>query len=180
MQSTRESSMIRRALLVAVLSSLNITTALAEDPPGYYEGERILHDETLEDGTRVLKVSRGGEPVEIIVPADQEGVRGGEKAPMPTTAAGDRVASIRKAGVLRYPPEAIRQHVNGVVTLSVVVGVDGKPVDIVLAKSSGHSALDDAAHQSVRQWLFHPALNAGVPVEASIEVPVTFELALQN
>ena len=77
----------------------------------------------------------------------------------------------------RYPPSARREHQEGVVLLSVDVGVDGRPTAVVVKRSSGVRILDQAAITAVRRWTFEPARTAGLPVESTVEVPVRFSLA---
>jgi protein TonB len=76
-----------------------------------------------------------------------------------------------------YPQRALRQRAEGVVLLRVRVGVDGLPLEVAVARSSGHAALDDAARRKVlRDWRFRPALRNGRAIEAVGLVPVAFRL----
>ena len=62
--------------------------------------------------------------------------------------------------------------------LQVRVGVDGSPVDVAVARSSGVRALDQAARlQVLKHWRFQPAMRDGQAVEALGLVPVAFSLA---
>ena len=77
-----------------------------------------------------------------------------------------------------YPPEALRQHEEGVVLVSVDVGTDGHPRDVTLAKSSGFPLLDARrAVAGVRRWRFEPARAGGLAVESRAVVPVRFIMA---
>ena len=58
----------------------------------------------------------------------------------------------------------------------VRVTADGAPIEVELAETSGHPALDTAALAAVRQWRFDPATQAGRPVAATAEVPVRFRI----
>jgi periplasmic protein TonB len=53
--------------------------------------------------------------------------------------------------------------------------VEGKPTQVVLIKSSGNQALDDAAQQRVKTWQFKPATVKGQPTPKTIQVPVNFK-----
>ena len=44
----------------------------------------------------------------------------------------------------RYPPRALREGRSGLVVLEVLVDVDGQPIDVAVAQSSGHRDLDRA------------------------------------
>jgi protein TonB len=75
-----------------------------------------------------------------------------------------------------YPEPARRRGWEGRVVLRVLVDVTGLPTDVAVGTSSGYRMLDDAAIAAVRRWRFEPARFAGVPVIASVNVPVTFRL----
>lgn len=72
----------------------------------------------------------------------------------------------------QYPSASRRAGEQGTVLLAIVIGADGKPVDVSVAKSSGFSALDDSAVNAVRQWRF----TTNVSGQARVTVPVTFRL----
>lgn len=76
-----------------------------------------------------------------------------------------------------YPGAAIRGNLQGTVLLEVLVGEDGRPVDVRIHTSSGHRVLDAAARRHVlRQWTFRPAMRDGRPVQAIGIVPIDFTL----
>ena len=76
-----------------------------------------------------------------------------------------------------YPPEAERRRLEGTVLLQVLVDVDGRPLEVLVQRSSGHRALDDAARKFVlKRWTFRPALRNGQAVQAIGLVPVKFSM----
>jgi protein TonB len=76
-----------------------------------------------------------------------------------------------------YPPEAVRGNLTGVVELEILVGIDGKPIDVSIVRSSGHRILDQAAVRVVKsRWTFQPAMSNGQPVQARGRVPIEFKL----
>lgn len=76
-----------------------------------------------------------------------------------------------------YPVHALREMLTGTVTLRVLVDVDGKPIDVQVASSSGHRVLDAAARKQVlAKWRFRPAMHDGRAVQAIGLVPVVFHL----
>ena len=75
-----------------------------------------------------------------------------------------------------YPRMAIRQQIQGTVTLLVRVLPDGSPGDIRIDQSSGNSLLDDSALKTVKSWRFVPARQGGLPVTAEVKVPIVFSL----
>ncbi|MGJ7904077.1 energy transducer TonB [Lysobacter sp. 1R34A] len=76
-----------------------------------------------------------------------------------------------------YPPQAVREGLTGVVELEILVGVDGKPLEVSIVRSSGHRLLDQAARKVVlSRWTFQPAMSNGQPVQARGRVPIEFKL----
>jgi periplasmic protein TonB len=76
-----------------------------------------------------------------------------------------------------YPRVAMAGHMQGTVTLRVLVDETGKPVDVIVETSSGHPVLDKAARDQVlARWRFQPAKTDGQPVRAWARIPVTFSL----
>ncbi len=76
-----------------------------------------------------------------------------------------------------YPIAALRAGVQGTVVLRVLVDENGKPVQVLVAHSSGSHLLDRAALEHVlAAWRFHPATRDGKPVRAWAMVPVKFSL----
>lgn len=83
----------------------------------------------------------------------------------------------RSAPAPIYPRIALQRQWSGTVLLQVLVDVDGRPLDVSIARSSGHRELDEAARQQVlRRWRFQPATRGGTPVQAIGLVPVEFNL----
>jgi protein TonB len=76
-----------------------------------------------------------------------------------------------------YPPQAVRENLTGVVELEILVGIDGKPIEVTVVRSSGHRLLDQAAIRVVKsRWKFQAAMSNGQPVQARGRVPIEFKL----
>ena len=75
-----------------------------------------------------------------------------------------------------YPPRCLRMGIEGVVRVRVLVGENGVPQEVTLAKSSGESLLDEAAMEAVKDWVFKPAMRNGLPARAWAVVPIEFKL----
>jgi TonB family protein len=73
-----------------------------------------------------------------------------------------------------YPAEALKAGVQGTVMLSVLVGKDGLVKDTRVTTSI--PALDAAATDAVRKWVFKPAKNDGKPVAVWASIPIKFTL----
>jgi len=74
-----------------------------------------------------------------------------------------------------YSEEARKAKYQGTVILWLVVGPDGRPRDIKVARSLG-MGLDQKAIEAVRQWKFEPAMKDSQPVSVQINVEVNFRL----
>ncbi|MDH5835687.1 energy transducer TonB [Luteimonas kalidii] len=76
-----------------------------------------------------------------------------------------------------YPRAALQRQLEGTVLLRVLVGIDGRPLEVQVERSSGHSVLDREAVRHVqRSWRFQPALRDGQAVQAVGLVPIDFRL----
>lgn len=96
-----------------------------------------------------------------------------------TTSASDSNATIayETATPPAYPIQALQAGVQGTVMLKVLVGPAGKPLQVMIERSSGSRILDDAARRHVlAAWRFHPAIRDGHAIEAWAVVPVRFNL----
>jgi TonB family protein len=74
-----------------------------------------------------------------------------------------------------YSEEARKAKFQGTCVLWLVVGADGKPRDIRVARTLG-LGLDEKALDAVKNWRFEPALKDGKPVAVQINVEVSFRL----
>ena len=74
-----------------------------------------------------------------------------------------------------YSEEARKAKYHGTCVLWLVVGPDGKPRDLRIARSLG-MGLDEKAIEAVKTWKFEPAMNDGKPVAVQINVEVSFRL----
>jgi TonB family protein len=74
-----------------------------------------------------------------------------------------------------YPREAKAQHIEGTVTLRLVVGTDGRVRSS--RELNGPDVLVPAALAAVREWRFIPALLNGQPVDTEKDVSIDFQLS---
>jgi protein TonB len=75
-----------------------------------------------------------------------------------------------------YPEASRRRGQEGTVMLELRVDANGRVVDVRVTESSGFSALDAAAVETLREWRFRPAQRGGMPVAGSITTAVHFRL----
>lgn len=74
-----------------------------------------------------------------------------------------------------YTEEARKAKYQGTVVLWLVVGPDGRPRDVRVARTLG-MGLDQKAVEAVRRWKFEPATKDGKPVAVEMNVEVSFRL----
>jgi periplasmic protein TonB len=74
-----------------------------------------------------------------------------------------------------YSEEARKAKFQGTCVLWVVVGADGRPRDIRVARTLG-LGLDEKAIEAVKTWKFEPGRKDDKPVATMINVEVTFRL----
>lgn len=76
----------------------------------------------------------------------------------------------------KYTAEALRQKIQGFVMLEVVVGRDGTPLAIRVARSLDPGGLDEEAITAVRQWRFRPGRVGETPVDVLVTVVLDFRI----
>lgn len=77
----------------------------------------------------------------------------------------------------KYPRTALMRRIEGTVLLQVLVGIDGRPLEVTVSQTSGNRELDEAARsQILKRWSFRPAMKNGQAVQAIGLVPVAFNL----
>jgi len=74
-----------------------------------------------------------------------------------------------------FSEEARKAKYQGVCTLGLIVGTDGRPSNIRVLSSLG-MGLDEKAIETVKTWKFEPAMKDGHPVRVEIAVEVDFHL----
>lgn len=75
-----------------------------------------------------------------------------------------------------YPEEARFKGWEGRVVLDLLVSLDGKVSEVLVAQSSGYSALDKAAIKAAVKWRYRPAVRGGKPVAERLLRTVRFKL----
>jgi len=73
-----------------------------------------------------------------------------------------------------YPTMAQQAHVEGIVIIEAIIGVDGRVKEARVLRSK--PLLDQAALDAVKQWVFTPTMLNGVPVPVIMTVTVNFML----
>jgi TonB family protein len=77
-----------------------------------------------------------------------------------------------------FSEKARKAKEQGTVTLSLIVGTDGKPRDVWVSCSSA-PGLNKNALEAVKSWKFEPGTKDGKPVMVEIAVEIQFHLGGQ-
>jgi len=122
-----------------------------------------------------VKVKQAAVPAAVTV-VGQKTADSAAPAPRPTAAPLPLIPpSIASRVLPAYPADALKNGTEGVVLLSVYVGMTGgQPQKIVTHTSSGNAELDNSAIKAVSQWKFLAATQGGQPLPSWFEVPVRF------
>ncbi len=80
-----------------------------------------------------------------------------------------------KATQPAYPSRARDLAIEGTVTITFVVDVDGRVVEIENIDAP-HQSFVTEARKTVSQWRFRPAQNKGVPVKQRVRISIDFSL----
>lgn len=95
-----------------------------------------------------------------------------QQARAPSSSENANSFSVLYGPIPPYPAAARSRGQEGRVVLEVVIGIDGVPTDVAVARSSGVSLLDDSALATVKTWRFRNDSGRALPVT----VPIVFEL----
>ncbi|MEY2926650.1 MAG: hypothetical protein RL367_1127, partial [Pseudomonadota bacterium] len=75
-----------------------------------------------------------------------------------------------------YPAAMVRQEIEGVAKVKVLIGVDGRVKDIVNLGSDNQAFFDATSKQALSKWRFKPATRDGVAVESWSVQTVKFQM----
>jgi TonB family protein len=76
---------------------------------------------------------------------------------------------------VEYTDQARKANLEGICTVSLVVGADGKPSNVVVIKKLG-MGLDERAVETVSRWKFEPGRRNGTPVISRLTLNLQFKL----
>ena len=77
----------------------------------------------------------------------------------------------------RYPPDARARHIQGVVKMTALIGLDGKV--LYLRPENGPPELVPASLEAVRQWEYKPTMLNGKPCYVVTRIDVNYTLSEQ-
>ncbi len=137
----------------------------------------LASSDVVADRFSPVAAPSAGSPAAEEVPALATGQTTGVVAPP----APKRIAAPRILNKVEpdYPQDARQEGVSGTVGVKVEVLENGRPGEVMVARSSGRRSLDEAAVQAVRQWRFVPAqeTGSGQAVRCFTTFSIVFELS---
>jgi TonB family protein len=75
-----------------------------------------------------------------------------------------------------WPQAALSEGRTGTVTLMYEIDADGKVLRSMVAKSSGHADLDEAAREGIAKCKFNPGMHDGKPVLSTMRMQYVWTL----
>jgi len=75
-----------------------------------------------------------------------------------------------------YPPSLARQEIEGVVTVRVLIGTDGRVKAVEQVSATEPEFFEATKRQALRHWRFKPATSDGVAIESWRQMTVRFKL----
>lgn len=132
-------------------------------------------------GGKGLSPSRSDKETEISQPKERMMVAPPVETPSPTEKTVKQLSASNPQyrAIFRpaYPMIARLRGQEGVVKVSAEVLTDGTVGIVRINNTSGYAALDGAALEAVKTWLFESAKRTGKSIAAWVVVPVRFLLA---
>src|ERR1035438_8677493 len=125
--------------------------------------------------TRLLAASASVVTVMGPPPSHAQAPTGGAPPPPTTDPAKEPNPSLKDHPDAAYPPDALRDRLEGSVGLELTVDANGAVVDARVTQPAGHG-FDEAALAAVKQWTFEPAKNNGHPMRATVQLALPFQL----
>jgi protein TonB len=99
-----------------------------------------------------------------------------QAAPNPNPVRIPAVADFNTCAKPEWPKASLRNEETGTVTLSFLIGVDGRVADSKIVKSSGFRDLDKAAVTGISKCRFKPGMNDGKPEQAWMQMQYVWTL----
>jgi TonB family protein len=84
------------------------------------------------------------------------------------------------ANELRYPAEALKDSIQGIVSVNFLIDQQGRPVQIKILNSLGPAFDKEAVRLIENMPAWKPATLNGKPVSAKISLPFTFQIVSAN
>jgi len=121
------------------------------------------------------------EPVQLPrIPLETAGLPGSGKVPyLPAgnpNAGFDGEAAVKTMVAPQYPPQALRDGIEGEVEVEFTVLPDGSVTDIVIVRGQPRGVFDQQARRAVMNWRFIPRREGGAAVSMRTRQVIEFRL----
>jgi TonB family protein len=149
-------------------TTLFATIALLTFFIGFMACNQTKEDATITESGEVLKSSSGTEVFNIV-------------EEMPEYPGGDEQLKAFLSNNTQYPPTAIEDQLEGKAFVKIIIDDSGKVTEVQMAKSSGHTILDEEAVRVVKSlpdWT--PGKQKGKTVNVNYVLPINFQLSSGN
>jgi protein TonB len=125
-----------------------------------------------------VSIATQGEVIPILPPADPGTFERIVEPPAPDPVRVEAQFDPRFADQLRppYPLSEVRNEVEGVVTLRLLIGADGRVKAAEKVAATNDAFFQAAQRQALRMWRFKPATVDGKPIESRKQMTLRFEL----
>ncbi len=150
------------------MDTLEIALKTAHTPEETAAVENVLQSMRKFEAERARMQHQG---VTVRLQGSQPGIKGAAQIG-PTGATGPRPTYNPEP---EYTEEAREARREGTCVVSLIVGLDGKPSNIVVTKKLG-MGLDEKAIEAVSKWKFEPARRYGRAVMARLNLSLNFKL----
>ena len=158
------------------------TYAVPDDPPppppeAIPEQPRQLPLENIDLPTTVVPTTNSSSTFTQI-PAEPDTI-GTVETPLTPITTPVRVDATFVKGVEiqpAYPPSLARQDIEGVVTVRVLIGTDGRVKAVEQVSATEPEFFEATRRQAMRYWRFKPATSDGMAVESWRQMTVRFKL----
>ena len=160
------------------------STASAPDSSAFLEAMNRLREEMERRGEEMERAAdqvaadEPGSPTEAsLEDAQQEASLMDAPTFTPYTVRPDLVneREVQRALEREYPPIVRDAGIGGTVNVHFFIDTEGIVQRVLVAQTSGHEALDEAALRVARIFRFTPALNEDEVVPVWIAIPITFQ-----
>lgn len=148
-----------------LLSELKLPARIAEPPKVRPQDLQIDAVELMQTSLDILPL-----PVEISGPALR--IFGADEV--------DQIPQALFQPSPEYPLRARRQNVTGLVTVEMVIGVDGRVQTLEIVEADPPGYFEESVRQTLSRWQFRPGVLNGKPVPTRVRQPVPFTLAGEN
>ena len=115
-------------------------------------------------------------PRETVVAAEPETPLPTEQAPVPVAMSAELAVVCTERVAPSYPADARQRGETGLVVVRVEIDERGWVASARVERSSGHTALDDAALRAVQAWRCTPPTRHGLPAKGVAMQPFNFSL----